>query len=398
MIRNNGNGFNFKRLNKDKKTRARRGVIHTPHGDIQTPAFSPVGTKATVKSLDPIDLINTNSQVVLANAYHLYLKPGLETLEKFGGFAPFMGWKGPSITDSGGYQVSFMYQKPSDKGTSKKFKITDYGLYFYSHLDGSKHFLTPALSMEIQSVLGADIIMALDQPMGFGYSKLQNEAAYNRTFKWEEESFNNWSKRKGLNIYGKYQALFGIIQGQTDKKKRKTFLDFIISTGFPGIAIGDETIGSDPRITAESLDTIVDFLPDDKPLHALGLGGGPEGIFEAVERGVDIFDNSSVTRMARTGLLFISPEEGGDKKNKFRLNILKSSLKEEKGPVDKKCKCYTCGNFTRGYLNHLLTSGEILGSRLATIHNVAFINSLMNKIRGSIEKSDFTALKKHWLD
>jgi len=392
--------FSFEVFKKDKKTCARRGVIKTPHGEIQTPAFSPVGTKATVKSLDPRDLLDTKSQVVLANAYHLYLKPGLNVLKSAGGFAKFMGWNGPTITDSGGYQVSFLWNRGKENTTNniqQRAKITDYGMYFYSHIDGSKHFLTPALSMEIQSVLGADIIMALDQPMGNSYSIAENEKAFTRSLKWEEESFKIWNARKGINAYGNYQALFGIIQGETDAKKRKSSLDFILSTGFPGIAIGGETVGADPKITAKTLDTVAQFLPDDKPVHALGLGGGPEGIFEAVERGVDIFDNSSVTRMARTGLLFISPEDGGKVENKFRLNILKSSLKDDFGPVSKNCACYACKNFSRGYINHLLTSGEILGSRLATIHNVHFINNLMQQIRVSIEKSNFSELKKEYL-
>ena len=390
--------FTFRISKKDKKTKAKLGVIHTKHGDIQTPAFSPVATKATLKSLDPGDIRGTNSQVVLGNTYHLYLQPGTDVIKKFGGFAPFMGWSGPTVTDSGGYQVSFMWNKKNDKrsedGTDKLgglIEVTNDGALFRSHIDGSKHLLTPEKSMEIQKVLGADIIMALDQPMGDIFTEKQNREAYERTFRWEERSFNHWKKIKSD------QALFGIIQGELDKKMRKSFLKFVINTGFPGMAIGDKTIGSDPKITAQALDTVVDFLPDDKPLHALGLGGGPEGIFVAVERGVDIFDNSSVTRMARTGLLYIYPEDGGRRENKFRVDIARSKFKNKIIPLSKVCKCYSCQNFSVAYINHLFASHEILGLRLATIHNVTFVNELMSQIRKSIKDGDFLSLKELWL-
>jgi queuine tRNA-ribosyltransferase len=387
--------FSFKVKKKDKKSHARCGVISTPHGKIETPAFSPVGTKASVKTLTPDELEECGTQVVLGNTYHLYLQPGIKIIEKFSGFAPFMKWQGPTITDSGGYQVSFMWQPLSVKESS--VHITDYGMYFRSHIDGSKHILTPKKSMEIQHVLAADIIMAFDQPMSPRFTEEKNKEAFSRTFKWEEESFKVWSGLESKRKTGSYQALFGIIQGGLDKTMRRQFLDFILSTGFPGIAIGDETIGSDPDITAKSLDTIVDRLPDDKPLHALGLGGGPEGIFKAVERGVDMFDNSSVTRMARTGLLFIAPEDGGNRKNKFRLTIKKSAYKADKKPISKNCSCYCCKNYSRAYLNHLFLSNEILGLRLATIHNVFFITTLMKLIRASIKNNNFSLLKQGWI-
>lgn len=388
--------FSFRLLTKDRKTRARRGTIITPHGDIQTPAFSPVGTKATVKGLTPEEIKNTNSQVVLANAYHLYLKPGLEVIKSFDGFAPFMGWDGPTITDSGGYQVSFLWSGGFESDTPK-VKITDEGMKFRSHIDGSKHFLTPQLSMEIQKTLAADIVMALDQPMSPRFSEKKNKEALRRTLLWEEDSFKYWQKNNSKSIRGTYQALFGIVQGGLDKKIRKQFLDFIISMGFPGIAIGDETIGSDPKITAESLDTIADYLPNTKPVHALGLGGGPEGVLEAVERGIDIFDNSSVTRMARTGLIFITPTDGGTKANKFRLNIKSAKFALDKGPLSKTCICYTCQNFSRAYLHHLFSVSEMLGPRLATIHNIYYYNDLMTHIRTSIENNNFADYKKTWI-
>lgn len=394
--------FAFNLVKKDKKVHARVGIITTPHGKIETPTFSVVGTRASVRGLDRKDLINCKTQVVLANAYHLYLQPGLETIKKFKGFAPFMNWSGPTITDSGGYQVSFLWSKSSQSAkdqriSTDKVHITDKGMYFRSHIDGSKHLLSPEKSIEIQKILGADIIMALDQPMSYSFSPRKNNEAYNRTLKWEERSFAAWDNTKGINGYGNFQALFGIIQGQLDKIKRQKFLKFILSMGFPGIAIGDETIGSDPKITAKSLDTVSDLLPDNKPLHALGLGGGPEGIFEAVERGVDIFDNSSVTRLARTGLLFNSPEDGGNMKNRFRINIKKSRFKDDTNPISRTCNCSTCSNYPRSYLRHLLLSQETLAIRLLTIHNLYYINNLLSQIRYAIKNNDFISLKNHWL-
>lgn len=380
--------MNFSLEAKDKKTHARAGIIKTPHGDILTPAFSPVATRASVRTLSPEDIKATGSQVVLANTYHLYLRPGTKTIEKFGGFGPFMNWDGPTITDSGGYQVSFFRGKAA--------KINDHGATFASYIDGSKHLITPEISMDIQKVLAADIIMAFDQPLGIS-AKTDDKEAFARTLKWEERSFAAWEKNKKKSIQGEYQVLCGIIQGEMDPKLRKQSLDFVLSTGFPGIAMGGESIGSDPKITAAALDTIVDFLPDDKPLHALGLGGGPEGIFGAIERGVDIFDNTGITRMARTGILFLHPEDGGSVKNKFRTDVNKSKYKEIKKSFSKICKCYMCQNFSTAYINHLFINGEILGLRLATIHNITFINDLMTKIRESIKNDDFISFKKSWL-
>src|SRR4030043_1037098 len=381
--------FSFEVSKKDKKSLARAGVIHTSHGDILTPAFSPVATKASVKTLTPDDLRAAKTQVVLGNTYHLYLKPGTETLKKFGGFGPFMRWHGPTISDSGGYQVSFLRSKSED---GRLVKITDKGAIFSSYLDGSRHLITPEKSMEIQKILAGDIIMAFDQPRGRDYFPLKKKEAFERTMKWEERSFSAWKKLKSN------QALYGIVQGDIDRSLRRKSLKFVLSLGFPGIAMGGESIGVSPKITAETLDTIADILPLDKPLHALGLGGGPEGIFTAVQRGVDTFDNTSITRMARTGLLFIYPEDGGSISNKFRIDIEKSKFKNARAPISNKCSCYTCKNFSAAYLHHLFLTRELLGLRLASIHNVFFVNDLMERIRNSILEGDFRAFKKYWLN
>lgn len=388
--------FSFEVLYSDAKTRARIGLINTPHGVIETPAFSPVATRASVRALSPDDLLHCKTQVVLANTYHLFLKPGISVISDFDGFAPFMGWKGPTITDSGGYQVSFLWAggKKGNGEDPRVVKITDEGALFKSYIDGSLSLLTPELSIEIQKKLGADIIMALDQPQANNLSAKKEKEAFERTLRWEERSFLKW---KEINKEGEFQALYGIVQGGLDKTLRRKSLEFVIKTGFCGVAIGGEAIGADPETTAKALDTIVDRLPSNLPVHALGLGGGPHGIFEAVARGVDTFDNTGITRMARTGLLFIYPEDGGSKDNRFRIDIKKKIYQADEKPISKVCGCYTCSNFSRAYINHLLTSGEVLGLRLASIHNVYFINDLMEKIRISIKNKDFTDLFSFWL-
>ncbi len=386
--------FGFTTSQKDTHSRARLGTIQTPHGEIQTPAFIPVGTKATVKTLTPEELQSCNAQAVLANTYHLYLSPGPDVIGTFGGFAPFMGWNGPTFTDSGGYQVSFLWNPQEGTTRSQSVKITDEGATFRSHIDGSKHLITPELSMEIQEKLGADIIMAFDQPLSLDSSERKQKEAFDRTLRWEERSFIHWEKLQKNR--GNYQALFGVIQGETDEKLRRQSLDFLLALGFPGLAIGGASIGSDPQITAAALDTIVDVLPDDKPLHALGLGGGVEGIFEAVERGVDTFDNTSVTRMARTGIVFLYQEEGGTKTNKFRTDVRKYSPTSSEA-LSLHCDCYTCTHFTKGYVRHLIVSDELLGGRLITIHNVFYMNKVMSQVRESIERHEFKELKESWI-
>lgn len=390
-------GFSFVAIKTVDNSFARRGIIHTPSGDIDTPAFSPVGTKATVRSLDSDDLKSVDSQVVLTNTYHLYLRPGINTIREFAGISDFMNWTGPLITDSGGYQVSFLWS-PESKDHSEKVKITDEGAEFTSHIDGSKHFLTPEKSMQIQQVIGADIIMAFDQPMSSDFSEKHNQEAYQRSLDWEKRSHSEWKRLGMKNLRGNYQALFGIIHGMEDPTKTQDFFRYLLELDFPGYAIGDESIGSDPKAVAETLDAIKDMIPQDRPLHALGLGGGPEGVFTAVERGVDIFDNTSITRMARTGLLFIYPEDGGSVNNKFRMNIKKAKYKNKKTSFSEICRCEACADYSSAYLHHLFKSNELLGLRLATIHNITFINDLMRRIRKSIEEGSFGQLKKQWLD
>lgn len=391
--------FSFQVQRREKRVRARTAIIKTAHGEIQTPAFAVASTRASVRSLDPVDLQLTHTQLVLGNTYHLYLRPGEMIIKKFGGFAPFMGWRGPTMTDSGGYQIAFLWKgtresKENGENYGKVLKITDEGALFASHLDGSRHLLTPEKSMEIQRILGADIIMALDQPIGLNYPEKKKKEAFRRTMLWEERSFVAWKKQ---NPPAGGQALFGIIQGDEGEDLRRQSLKFLLGFDFSGLAVGGQSIGVDPQITAKTLDGMADLLAEDKPLHALGLGGGPEGIFEAIERGVDLFDNTSVTRMARNGHLLVYPEDGGKPENKFRLDILKKRFQADKKPISRICQCYTCQHFPRAYLCHLLRSGELLGYRLASIHNVFFINDLTSRIRQAIKGNDFLVLKKEWL-
>jgi tRNA-guanine transglycosylase len=387
--------FSFETIQKDSKSKARLGKITTPHGEIMTPAFTPVGTKATVKSLTPEELKDAGSQAVLANTYHLALAPGENVIESFGGFAPFMGWSGPTITDSGGYQVSFLWDPNTSETRSDSVKITEEGATFKSHIDGTLMTLTPERSMEIQSALNADIIMAFDQPLGPQASEKKQREAFDRTKRWEERSFIHWQKLQMERE--NFQALYGVIQGETDSTMRQDSLSFILNLNFPGLAMGGASIGSDPKITAQALETIVHMIPDDKPFHALGLGGGPEGIFAAVERSVDTFDNTSVTRMARTGQLFFYPEDGGTVTNKFRFDITKKAHENSHEPISTHCSCYTCKKYSRAYIRHLLTQKEILGSRLASIHNIHFMNDLMTSIRESLAENTFESLKNKWI-
>lgn len=381
----------FKVFKKDRKTRARFGKIVVPAGEILTPAFAPVATRASVRALSPDDLKAAKTQVILANTYHLFLRPGVDVIKQFGGFAHFMKWDGPTITDSGGYQVSFLWQRGRNKQKGKVVKITDEGVVFASHIDGRRYRLTPELSMQIQKILGADIIMAFDQPLSMDESPAKQKEAFLRTMLWEKRSYLEWRK------LGTQQMLFGIIQGEIDKSMRRQSLSFLLEYDFPGLAIGGASIGSNPTLIAKALDTIVDLLPDDKPLHALGLGGGPEGIFNAVERGVDIFDNTGVTRMARTGLLFIYPEDGGTRLNKFRFNIKRQQFASDRKPLSKICHCIVCQNYSRAYIHHLLVTGELLGFRLATIHNLCFVNHFLYTIRKAIMNGDFLDMESEWL-
>jgi queuine tRNA-ribosyltransferase/7-cyano-7-deazaguanine tRNA-ribosyltransferase len=391
----------FDILNKDGK--ARTGIVKTRHGNFHTPAFTPVATLASVRSLDQQDLINLDAEVVLSNTYHLHLRPGDMTIKRLGGLHKFMNWKKPIITDSGGFQAfSLGYGMEHGVGKianniftedavcgEKKDKwatIDDDGVVFKSHVNGDKVMLNPKISMKIQSNLGSDIIFAFDEctsPLsGHDYTK----KAMERTHKWALEC---------LRYYDKKQALFGIVQGGYFKDLRIESAKFISKLPFDGFGVGG-SLGKTKQDMINIFKWTIPLLPEKKPRHLLGIGA-VEDIFNAVEHGIDMFDCVAPTRWGRRGHLYIGPESGGNVKNKFRLVIDNAKFKEDKKPIDPKCSCYVCKNYSRAYLNHLYRAKEISYHRLGSYHNEHFILRLMEEIRAAINKGKFKQLKKKWI-
>ncbi|MDO5715867.1 MAG: tRNA guanosine(34) transglycosylase Tgt [Tissierellia bacterium] len=360
--------FEFELLKKAQDSKARLGKIKTDHGEIETPIFMPVGTRATVKTMTPDELKKLNAQIILSNTYHLLLRPGTEIIKKAGGLHSFMNWNGPILTDSGGFQVFSL---------SDNRKITEEGVEFRSHIDGSKQFLSPEKSMEVQNILGSDIMMAFDEcapyPAEYDYIKHSME----RTLRWAQRC-------KDYHKNTKHQALFGIIQGGMYKDLRKISARETIGIGFPGYAVGGLSVGEPLNLMKDILDYTTDFMPNDKPRYLMGVGT-PDYLFEAVERGIDMADCVLPTRIARNGTAMT---------NQGRVVIRNAKYKEDFSPLDPHCNCYTCTNYTRAYIRHLLNVDEILGMRLVTIHNLHFLLQLMEKIRDSIRGDYFLELKK----
>ncbi|MHB9019705.1 MAG: tRNA guanosine(34) transglycosylase Tgt [Minisyncoccota bacterium] len=377
----------FKILKKSKKSNARAGVIDTPHGQIHTPAFYPVGTKATVKGITPVQLNDMGIEAVLCNTYHLFLRPGDKVVKKFGGLHKFMNWQKPIITDSGGFQV-FSLGLGLEHGASKipaadlearkkrnanieKFaRITEDGVYFRSFLDGSKHFIGPEESMKIQENLGADIIFAFDECTSPFSDYEYTKEAMERTHRWAIRSLKAHSRKD--------QMLFGIVQGGEFKDLRLESSKFIGSMDFDGFGIGG-SFGKFKKNVKNILDYSVEYLPENKPKHLLGIGS-VEDIIEAIRRGIDTFDCVTPTRLGRNGTALTK---------KGNLNMRSSQLALDKKPIEKGCGCYTCTNFTRGYVRHLFQSGEMLAGILTTIHNLYFMEKLMRGIRQDIMKGKF---------
>ena len=383
----------LKIIHQDKNSHARTGVIHTDHGDIETPIFMPVGTQATVKTLDSSDLQNLNAQIILGNTYHLHLRPGENLIAKFGGLHKFMNWDKPILTDSGGLQVFSLGlqkdKKTSNKNNEKLVKITDDGVEFRSYIDGSKHFFTPEEAIKIQHKIGADIIMAFDECTPDNAPEKYVREAMERTHAWAKRCVKYHKQFNSLTIK---QFLFGIVQGAQHKTLRQESAKFISSLDFDGIAIGGESVGYNMQATKHILDWVYPYIPEDKPHYAMGLGLNPTDLFDVVERGIDMFDCVAPTRQARHGLLYVY-----DKKNKHKLNITKSIYKQDKNPLDKKCTCSTCLNYTRAYIHHLFNTQEITGMRLATIHNIHFFLDLTKQMREAIQEDRFLQMKKKWI-
>jgi queuine tRNA-ribosyltransferase len=354
----------FQLLATDGK--ARLGKLHTQHGVIDTPMFMPVGTAATVKAVTPEDLTEMGAQIILGNAYHLYMRPGHQLIEELGGLHKFMNWKGAILTDSGGFQVMSL---------SDLRKLTPDGVEFASHLDGSRHFISPEKSMEIQRALGSDIVMAFDECVKHPATREEVQRSLKITTDWE--------KRSRAVELKPHQGLFGILQGGMYPDLRAEHYEMLKDIDFEGWAIGGLSVGEPPALMYEILDSCVPLLPKDKVHYLMGVGT-PEDLIEGVARGVDIFDCVMPTRNARNGTLFTS--EG-------KLHIKNARFQKDAGPLDPNCSCYTCKNYSRAYLRHLFVSSEVLSSRLNTIHNLHFYLDLMRQIREAIAARRFAEFR-----
>ena len=348
---------------KGVENKARRGELITAHGTIQTPAFMPVGTAATVKAMKVSDVKKSGAEIILGNTYHLMLRPTAELIEKLGGLHKFMGWDGPILTDSGGFQVMSL---------SKIRKISDAGVEFSSHLDGSKYFVSPERSIEIQHMLGSDITMIFDECIQFPASFEDTQNAMNRSIAWAKRSKDAFKERDGYGI-------FGINQGGVYEDLRKISAEKLIEIGFDGYAIGGLAVGEGQEIMFEVLNYTADFLPTDRPRYLMGVGK-PSDIVGAVARGVDMFDCVMPTRSGRTGQAFT---------RKGTINIRNAKYRDDKNPIDEKCACYACQNHSLAYINHLSKANEILASMLLTEHNIFYYQDLMKDIRNAIENGKF---------
>lgn len=429
----------FKIVAKDGQ--ARVGVLQTAHGRVETPIFMPVGTQGTVKALTPKDLKEAQAQIILGNTYHLYLRPGSKIIKDIGGLHKFMGWDGPILTDSGGFQafsLGAMIEHGVRKVQSSKVRIQNLGdkfeekvkkrelelgrgplktvmkeegVEFTSHLDGTKHLLTAEKSIEVQLDLGSDIILVLDELLSPMHERDYVEKSLERTHRWEVRSLDYFKKnlKKSTNPGS---LIFGIVQGVQDKVIREKEAKWVANQDFDGVSIGgsfgssvvwSDDLGQNDTsewfklgAVTQGMEWIIPNLPENWARHALGIGEVRD-IFECVERGIDMFDCVAPTRRARNGSLYISPKNGGRVKNMFTLKISTSKFKADPQPIDPGCRCYTCQNFSRAYLRHLYLTGEILYHNLASIHNVYFMVGLTKLIRESVLNKKFKKLKKSWL-
>ena len=360
----------YELLHVCKQTGARRGIVHTPHGDIQTPVFMPVGTQATVKSMTPEELKEVGAQIILANTYHLFLRPGHELIKEAGGLHKFMHWDRPILTDSGGFQVFSL-------GALRT--ISEEGVEFRSHLDGSKQFLSPEKAMEVENALGADIIMAFDEccpyPSTYEYTKKSME----RTTRWAKRCKEAHSRKED-------QGLFGIIQGGFYKDLRKQSAEDLIKLDFPGYAIGGISVGEPKEEFLDILQYTTPLMPENKPRYLMGVGT-PDYLVEAAIAGIDMCDCVIPTRLARHGTAFTS---------KGKIVVRNAIYERDFNPLDDECDCYACRNYTRAYIRHLVKTNEILGIRLLSIHNIKFLTNLMDKVRIEIERDNLGSFRKEF--
>ncbi|MDA3789423.1 MAG: tRNA guanosine(34) transglycosylase Tgt [Desulfobacula sp.] len=356
-------------VNGSQSSRARLGTITTDHGVIDTPIFMPVGTLGSVKAMSVEELDHCKAQIILGNTYHLYLRPGCEVIQHMEGLHEFIRWDKPMLTDSGGFQFFSL---------AKLAKFTDEGVAFQSHIDGSRHFFSPEKAVEIQMILGSDIMMSLDFCMGYPASERQTMDAVNKTFMWAKRGFDFWQTEGSMN------NLFGIIQGGMTKQLRSLSAEQLTGIDFPGFAIGGLSVGEPKDLMYEMADHTLPLMPVHKPRYIMGVGT-PQDLVELVDMGCDMFDCVMPSRNARNGQLFTS---------KGTINIPNARFKFDKEPIDADCDCYTCQNYSKSYLRHLYKSRELLSYRLNTIHNIYYYLDLMEKMRDAIKKDRFLEFKK----
>lgn len=362
----------YELIKTDTRTKARRGRVTTPHGTIETPVFMPVGTAATVKAMRPEEIKALGAEIILSNTYHLYLRPGHEIVKAAGGLHKFMNWDRPILTDSGGFQVFSL-------GAMRK--IREEGVEFRSHIDGSKHMLSPEKSMEIQNALGSDIIMAFDECAPYPADRQYVKDSLERTTRWLRRC-------KEYHQNTDRQSLFGIMQGGMYTDLRRESAEQIVELDLPGYAIGGLSVGEPKPLMYEIMDECVDYLPKEKPRYLMGVGS-PDCLFEGVERGIDMFDCVLPTRIARHGMAMTS---------QGRVNIKNAAYEKDFTPLDPNCDCYTCRNYSKAYLRHLFKADEILSSMLMTNHNLHFLVNTMKNIRKSIEEDRFLEYKKEFYE
>ncbi|MDP2921530.1 MAG: tRNA guanosine(34) transglycosylase Tgt [Candidatus Omnitrophota bacterium] len=365
----------FKIIHKDKFTNARVGVIETAHGTIETPVFMPVGTQATVKALSSEEVKYCGASVILGNTYHLYLRPGMEIIKNAGGLHKFMSWDRPILTDSGGFQVFSL---------ATLMKVREEGVEFNSHVDGSRHFLTPEKVIQLQEALGSDIMMPLDECLHYPSTKDKAEQSLGLTNRWAKRAKEEFGKIVGANNYSPLQ--FGIVQGSTYPDLRKRAAEELAAMDFDGYSIGGLSVGEPGELMYEMMGHAVEYLPADKPRYAMGVGM-PHDFFEAIEMGIDMFDCVVPTRNARNGAAYT---------NEGRVIIRNGEYSKDQRPLSETCDCIVCKNYSRSYIRHLFNTEEILGLRLTSLHNVYFYVNLLGRIREAIRQDKFLELKREF--
>ncbi len=379
MHSNNQASFEFHVSATSSTTRARTAILKTAHGSVDTPVFMPVGTLASVKSLTPEDLVAAGARIILGNTYHLYLRPGCEVIEHFGGLHGFMHWDRPILTDSGGFQVFSL---------AKLSKLSEEGYAFQSHIDGSRHLLTPEKAVDIQLCLNSDILMCLDQCAAYPATRQEIRQALDLTTRWAERSRQAWMDRTGMDRSAVGNTLFGIVQGGMFSDLRQKAVELLLGIDFPGYAIGGLSVGEPKNLMLEMADYTLSFLPNDRPRYVMGVGT-PEDLVEMVAMGADMFDCVMPTRNARNGQLFTSSGA---------MNIANARFKDDTAPVDPSCTCYTCRNYSRAYLRHLYKSRELLAYRLNTLHNIHYYTSLASAMHRAIQNDEWDDFRNRFYE